>query len=80
MAAYITNLLKATGVSIRFLVSGWFCEVGGCGGLEGILPQKIVKIGVIYQNNRWQLPGKYLAEFSGCQLLMKPLEQACNLA
>ena len=53
------------GVSISFIISGWFYEVGGCGkegavrrfpcgGLEGILPQKTVKIGVIYPNNRRQ--------------------------
>ena len=40
-------------VSIILIVSGWFCEVGGCdkkgavrrlfpvGGLEGMLPQKL---------------------------------------
>ena len=44
-------------VSISFIVSGWFCEVGGCGKkgavrqlfpTKGMLPQKIVTIGVIY--------------------------------
>ena len=28
---YCTILLVLPGVSITFLVSGWFCEVGGCG-------------------------------------------------
>ena len=47
-----------------------------CGGGEGgggILCQKIVKIGVIYPNSRWQSLRESLPEFADHHLVIKPL-------